>query len=247
MQVYAGLAITTNQLRDRPAEMIGIASPLEDWTMARHRVLVDALVGRFDAPPVLDAGTGMYLNSILFDIDISPKVPENIRRLAEASAEGGDNRRRSSREKELELYGHPKKGSIWEGNLRYDSYMIYLRPEKEDLEHRIKQRSKVITRTGLEEVRKLLENYPYKDINQSIKNSVGFKELHACIKKELTEEEAEHRIFIRTRRLSVRQIRWFDKLAGVLEGRARILISKHPRDLPSLKNQARSWELCSET
>jgi tRNA dimethylallyltransferase len=47
----------------------------------------------------------------------------------------------------------------------------------------------------------------------------------------MTIEEAEDRISTRTRRLARRQIRWFDKLAHTLGGRALIRVAQSPADI----------------
>src|SRR3712207_5864179 len=39
MQVYRELPVITNQSRSRPAELVGIVSVTEEWTVARHKAL----------------------------------------------------------------------------------------------------------------------------------------------------------------------------------------------------------------
>ena len=247
MQVYRELPIITNQARERDAEMVGVTSVEDEWTMARHRSLVDRISESSDAPLILDAGTGMYLNSILLDIDIYPKVSGDLRRLAESLAEGKRNHRRSAREKELELHGSRKpqeKGSIWEGDFRYEFRILYLRPGEVYLEDAIRRRSKTIAQRGTGEVKDILDSYSYQEINYSVRESIGFKELRACLLGEITQKEAESRIFIRTRRLSVRQTRWFDKLVRVLGHRAEILTLEGLEELPEAENLVSGWGVC---
>ena len=78
----------TNQARRRPAELVGIVSVTEDWTVARHRALAEEIIAK-EADFVLDAGTGMYLNAILLDIPLAPKVPDRVA----PSGRGGGPRR----------------------------------------------------------------------------------------------------------------------------------------------------------
>jgi len=226
MQVYAELPVITNQARRRPAELVGIVSVTQDWTVARHKACAGEIVGRTDTPFVLDAGTGMYLNAILLDVPLAPKVDEATRRMAAEVTATAPNPRRASREKELELAGAPDRGSIWGGNLHYDTAMIYLRPNTETLDAAIAKRSERIVREGLEEAARLKELGAR--LNASVADSIGVRELISHLSGEITLEEAQAHITKRTQRLARRQLRWFDKLARTLEDRADIKITENP-------------------
>lgn len=225
MQVYKEIPKITNQARRRPAELTGIVSVLEEWTMVRHREACDAMTCTAEAPFVMDAGTGMYLNSILLDVPIAPQVPKSTRARAEAMTVRASNPRRASREKELELSGAEKTGSIWEGTLRYEFDLIYIRPDRSAIDAAIEARSSKISREGPREVQRLLEDLPEAKINHSVKESIGVRELIAYSKGKLTLEEVEHHINVRTRRLARRQMRWFDKLSGVISDRADVTVA----------------------
>ena len=232
MQVYGGLPVVTNQARVREADLLGVCSVIEDWTVARHVSEANRVLGRYDPghPFVLDAGTGMYLNAMLFDIELSPSVPPEIREEAFSMAAGAGNVRnvrREARRIELSLAGVSERGSIWEGGLRFDTTLIYLRPEMGELEKRISVRSSRIVSEGLIEVENLLSSLPNGSRpNASVSESIGFKELKAVLDGELSIGDAEERIRVRTRKLARRQMRWFDKLAYILQGRADIQILK---------------------
>src|SRR5918997_3697608 len=81
MQVYREIPAITNQARHRPAELVGIVSVTEEWTVARHKAGAQAIIEGLHIPFALDAGTGMYLNAILLDFPLAPRVNANIRRL----------------------------------------------------------------------------------------------------------------------------------------------------------------------
>ena len=226
MQVYEELPAITNQARRRPAEMVGIVSVTQEWTVAHHKARAEEIIGRTDTPFVLDAGTGMYLNAILLGVPLAPKVDAKTRRMAAEITVGAPNPRRASRAKELELAGAPVRGSIWEGKLRYDTTVIYLRPNTEALDAAIAKRSEWIVREGLEEAAKLKEMGAR--VNASVAYSIGVRELIAHLSEEITLEEAQARITTRTRRLARRQMRWFDKLARTLKDRAEVTTTKNP-------------------
>jgi tRNA dimethylallyltransferase len=235
MQVYRELPVLTNQARGRSAELVGVVSVSEQWTVARHRgraeMVVESRPGRHF---VLDAGTGMYLNAILLDIPLAPQVPPALRRRAErevswGETDGQSNRRRALRAKELELAGVRERRSIWHGDLRYETAILYLRPERSELDAAIAKRSRKIAREGLQEaelIRAMLAAGA--PVNPSVSDSVGVKELIQHLSGDLSLREAEDRINARTRQLARRQMRWFDKLARTLEARARIRILPKP-------------------
>lgn len=224
MQVYREIPVITNQARRRPAELVGIVSVTEEWTVARHRQSAEEIVApetRF----VLDAGTGMYLNAILLDLPLAPRVSPELRRQALAATAGEPNPRRAAREKELELAGAEERGSIWGGDLRYDATVIYLRPERPALDAAIDERAGRITRDGLHDATKIQDlQASGARVNPSVMDSVGARELTQFLSGTISLQQAHERIATRTRRLARRQMRWFDKLAYTLDGRARITV-----------------------
>jgi tRNA dimethylallyltransferase len=236
MQVYRELPVTTNQSRRRPAELVGIISVTEEWTVARHKTLAEQIIAR-ETRFVLDAGTGMYLNAILLDIPLAPKVSSELRRQAQEAAEGDSNPRRASRARELELAGVADRGSIWGGDLRYDSAIVYLRPERHVLDAAIAERSRLITTNGLVEAEKLREIAAAGTrISPQVMNSVGVRELCAHLSGTLSLQQAQEIISTRTRRLARRQMRWLDKLARTLDGRASITVAQSTNHTEILHN-----------
>jgi tRNA dimethylallyltransferase len=237
MQVYRELPVITNQARRRPAELVGIVSVTEEWNVARHRTLAEEIIAK-EATFVLDAGTGMYLNAILLDIPLAPKVSTELRRQAQESTEAESNPRRAARAKELELAGAAGRGSIWKGDLRYDTSIVYLRPERHALDAAIDERSRRITLNGLEEAGRLrvMASAGMK-ISPQVMDSVGVRELYGHLSGTLSLQQAQELIATRTRRLARRQMRWFDKLARLLQGRARITVVEstiHKADLHNM-------------
>ena len=231
MQVYREIPKITNQARRRPAELVGIVSVTEEWTVAWHRARAEEIIDELDTPFVLDAGTGMYLNAILLDIPLAPKVKSGTRHLAQEITVGTPNPRRAARAKELELAGAPERDSIWHGDLRYDTTVVYLRPSRETLDTAIANRSQRIVHEGLEEAAKIRG---MAGINASVRDSIGVRELIEHLEGKTTIEAAESQIATRTRQLARRQVRWFDKLARTLTGRADIRVAESPADIDLL-------------
>jgi tRNA dimethylallyltransferase len=229
MQVYREIPTITNQARRRPAELVGIVSVTEEWTVAGHKARAEEIIEGVDTPFVLDAGTGMYLNAIILDVPLAPKVDAKTRQLAKEITATASNPRRASRAKELELAGAQNRGSIWDGELRYDTAMIYLRPNRETLDAAIAKRSQRIVSGGLEEAAKIKEmEEAGAGINPSVADSIGVRELIEHLRGDISLQGAQTQITARTRKLARRQMRWFDKLARTLEGRTFIEIVESP-------------------
>jgi tRNA dimethylallyltransferase len=229
MQVYREIPTITNQARRRPGELVGIVSVTEEWTVARHKARAEEIINRLDVPFVLDAGTGMYLNAIILDMPLAPRVDAKTRQLAQRITASASNPRRATRAKELELAGAEDRGSIWDGELRYETALIYLRPQRESLDAAIAKRSERIVSGGLEEAAKIKGmEQEATAINPSVADSIGVRELIGHLRGEMTLEEAQTLIAARTRKLARRQMRWFDKLARTLEGRIFAVIVESP-------------------
>ncbi|MBA4117098.1 MAG: hypothetical protein H0X71_11880 [Rubrobacter sp.] len=234
MQVYSGIEKISNQARRRPAELVSVVPVTERWTVARHARAALDLISASETGVVLDAGTGMYLNAILMRIPMAPEVPNSVRAQALLASVGLTNSRRASRALELELAGAPQRGSIWDGEPRYNTTLLYLRPEREALDGRIAQRSTGIVARGLKEAREIrtLQRDGH-TINPSVIEAVGVREMLALVDGDITTEEAEEKISARTRRLARRQLRWFDKLTRTLQAidGTRVTIAQTSADL----------------
>jgi tRNA dimethylallyltransferase len=236
MQVYREIPRITNQARDRPAELAGVVSVAEDWTVARHKMSAEDIIASLpEGPPfVLDAGSGMYLNAIVLDVPLAPKVPLEVRAEAEKIAASTRNPRREARRLELELSGaSEERGSIWDAKPRYDLSFVYLRPPRQDLDRNILARSSRIVRDGTEEAKRLEESGIVP--NPSVSGAIGVKEMLFHASGYLSAEQAGEEIATRTRRLARRQIRWFDKLSRTLQMSrpasqtpARVLVLENP-------------------
>lgn len=235
MQVYREIPRISNQARRRPAELVGIIPVTEEWTVARHKERAEEIIAGTAGPFVLDAGTGMYLNAIILDVPLAPKVEAGTRRLAESLTAGSSNPRRAAREKELELAGAPERRSIWDGDLRYDTALIYLRPRKHTLDAAIERRSDRIVDEGLLEAEVLSDMLASgARISAPVLDSIGVRELLDHLSGEITAPEATSRISTRTRQLARRQRRWFDKLARTLRGRVPTTIVEDPQDINTM-------------
>jgi tRNA dimethylallyltransferase len=177
----------------------------------------------------------MYLNALLLDFPLAPRVSPEIRRLAKAEAADEQNPRRAARARELNLSGARERGSVWEGELRYDTTIVYLRPDRPQVDAAIAERSRRIACDGQQEAGLLREmTEEGVKISPQVMDSVGVRELSMYLSGTLTLEQAEDRISTRTRRFARRQMRWFDKVIRTLEGRAKITVLQNSRQASNL-------------
>ncbi len=238
MQVYREVPLLTNQTRARAAEMVGIVSVAEEWTVAHHKDRSETIISSLatGVPFVLDAGTGMYLNAMLLGVSLAPKASAEVRSEAEKLSVDATNPRREARRLELDLSGAPERGSIWgsrkEHRMKYDATFLYLRPERPELDQNIAIRSSKISRDGLREAKHLLESGTLP--NPSASTAIGIKEMLLVASGELPTNQAEEKIAARTRRLARRQIRWFDKLIRNLPDTTPHIILDTPKNVRDL-------------
>lgn len=215
--------------------MVGIVSVTEDWTVTRHQDMGRRILAQTDIPFVLDAGTGMYLNALLLEIDLAPKVNAGIRNRAKILSQGTLNPRRASRDIELDMAGAKKRRSIWDGDLHYETTLLYIRPDRDVLDRNIKQRSVHIIHNAIPEAELLQELSNNGDtIRPQILGAIGIREMMDLISGDLTTQEAQSRIAARTRQLARRQMRWFDKLARTISSRADIEVIANANETQAL-------------
>ena len=238
MQVYREVPVITNQARRRQAELVGIVPVTCWWSVADHRVRAEEITRSPEKTHfVLDAGTGMYLNALLLDFPLAPRVSPELRARAQAEAANEKNPRRAARARELILSGAKERGSVWDGGLRYDTTIVYLRPDRQQVDAAIADRSRKIARDGQREaglLRAMISDGA--EINPQVMDSVGVRELVQYLSGTITLGQAEERIASRTRRFARRQMRWFDKLTRTLDGRARITVLKDMNQASRLHN-----------
>ncbi len=229
MQVYREIPVTTNQARRRPAELVGVVSVTEEWTVAHHREAGRSILERTKIPFVLDAGTGMYLNALLLNIPLAPKVDAHTRHKAAMLSEGSSNPRRASREIELDLVGAGKRRSIWDGVPIYETAIYYIRPDRPALDERIKQRSNHIIQNCVQEAESIHNaTLAGIQIRPQVLSAIGIREILDMISGNISKQEAKSTIEVRTRQLARRQMRWFDKLIQTLTGIATIEVATEP-------------------
>ncbi len=180
--------------------------------------------------PIISGGTGLYLHSLIYDMDFSGASSrdksrgeyddfslETLREMLtdrgiELSQDDLNNKRRLTRKLEIfESTGKKtefKKSEYKEGI--YDTEIIVLNRDRAELYDRINRRVDIMMEKGLlEEVKTLLDSGLNKE-HQSMR-AIGYKELIAHLEGEYRLDEAIELIKRNSRRYAKRQITWFKR------------------------------------
>ncbi len=241
MQVYRGMDVGTAKLpeaerRGIPHHLIDTLTVTEPATVAEFQRWARDVIARLRAigrPPVLVGGSALYTRAILdrFDFpgtddatrkrwedELAARGPAALHAvLAERDPDAAaqilpENGRRIVRALEVvELTGRPFSASLPE--LEYAeprTVQIGVDIDRETLDRRIAARVDAMFASGfVEEVQHLLDHGL--EQGRTAPRAIGYREVVAHLRGELTEAEAKERTAQATRRFARRQESWFHK------------------------------------
>ena len=241
MQIYRGLdigtaKITKEEMEGIPHHLIDLKDPDEPFSVAEFQQIVREKITEITKRkklPMIVGGTGLYIQSVIYDYQFSPQNYHNkwrkilekkleiegskslydeLKQIDPKSAEKihPNNHRRVIRA--LEIYYSTGKTmsdylAMQANTLLYEAAIIGLTMEREKLYERINQRVDEMIQKGLiDEVKRLYD--------QGLRNcqsiqAIGYKELYAYFDGLLTLEEAIELLKKNTRRYAKRQYTWF--------------------------------------
>lgn len=248
-QVYKYMDIgtakpTLEEQRGVPHHMMDVVYPDEEFSVAQFKTMAEAAVRDILARgkvPVVAGGTGLYISSLVYNIQFSETVSdwefrERMRALAEqygpeylhqklkevdpTSAEKihPNNVKRVIRALEVyETTGRPISEHQAESRTKppeFDYLLFGLTMDRQKLYERIEKRTDHMMKKGLaDEVAGIL-NMGYSRNLVSLQ-AIGYKEIAAAIYGECSMDEAVEEIKLRTRHLAKRQITWFGSMDGL--------------------------------
>ena len=246
MQVYQGMDIGTAKvpLDERggiPHHLLDIYAVNQDMTVARYQELARAKVDQLSAdgtPAIVVGGTGLYIKSILDDLnfpDTDPDIRQKITDEAEAIGNEAlhaklaaldpvaalaipfENVRRVIRALEvIEITGQPYTTNLpREGSTRYpDAIQIGLAMDREDLGERINKRVDRMWELGfVDEVEELI-NHGLLEA-KTAQAAIGYAQIIAMKHGVMSEEEAREDTKRATRQYVRRQETWFSRDARI--------------------------------
>lgn len=232
-QVYRDMDVGTAKERSTEGvsqHLVDVVNPEEPFTVADWKRLAVAAaddIAQRGALPIVVGGTGLYLQSIIDNIEM-PVVPPNptlrasletkteqeLLRLAKkfdqkfVDSQDARNRRRVIRALEVAiLTGEPFSAQRRRGRLRYETLQIGIDIPRAELYRRIDARVLQQMDQGLVgEVRRLLKKYPATLPSLS---AIGYREVIAYLQGEMTRAETIRRIQFATHAYARRQMTWF--------------------------------------
>jgi len=242
MQLYKGMDIGTAKLsveerKGAPHHLIDVLSVREEASVAQYQIdarsIIDQLLEQ-SIPAIVVGGTGLYIKSILDDLnfpDTDPEVREKIAKQAEelgadvmharlakldpaaAAAIPKENVRRVVRALEvIELTGRPYTANLPRvGSTKYPEARQYgLVMERETLQERIDRRVERMWEEGLvREVRDLMAEGLLE--GRTAQAALGYAQVIKFAQGLMTEEEAKEETKRATRQYARRQETWFSR------------------------------------
>jgi tRNA dimethylallyltransferase len=237
MQVYRGMDVgtakpTAAERAEVPHHLIDVADPWEDFTLARFARAAREAVAGIEARghrALLVGGTGLYLRSVVDELDVPGRYPEARaalegdpdtvalhRRLTEldpvaAGRMEPTNRRRVVRALEVTLGSGRPFSSFGPGLDVYPPsrfHLVGIGLPHEVVADRIGARyHRQMAEGFLDEVRRLLADE--RGLSRTARQALGYRELIAHLEGETTLDEALELAVRRTRRFARRQRSWF--------------------------------------
>jgi len=241
MQIYKEMDIGTakvskEEMQGVPHYLIDVKEPTEPYSVAEFqrevRELID-VISKKGCVPIIAGGTGLYIQSVLYDYQFSDtgkdeeirlrlekqveeegmeRVFEELRRIDPVSAENihPNNVRRVIRA--LEVFHSTGKTMAeyqesQEQELLYDVAFVGLTMDREVLYDRINLRVDLMVEQGLFEEVESLYKKGIRDC-QSIQ-AIGYKELYGYFDGKLSKEQAIEALKQNSRRYAKRQLTWF--------------------------------------
>jgi tRNA dimethylallyltransferase len=226
--VYRGMDIGTAKptLEDQkrvPHHLLDVVSPDQRFTAADFKAQAEAAIqdiARRNKLPFLVGGTGLYVDSVLFDFEFGGKADQALR----SELEVLDNNELQKRATKLgispdainfqnrrHLVRAIERGGIvvQKKLIRPDSLVIEISVERENLKERIRLRINQQLKDGLElEVKQFAKRYGWQCEALS---AIGYKEWQGYFAGEQTLEQTEELLCKHTVQYAKRQRTWFKR------------------------------------
>lgn len=244
MQIYKKLNIGTAKIdldkTSIPHHMIDIIDPSDNFTVAdfkneAKKIITD--INNRGGLPFLVGGTGLYINSLVYNLDFTETEPDYEYRdeLREILEEEGseflyeklqdqdrdmaekihkNNGQRIIRALEILKSGNKKGDNFRQENKDYNLIYIGLNMDRYKLYEKINQRVDKMIELGLVDEVKILLAEGLDKNSQSLK-AIGYKEVIAYLDDEMNFDEMVDLIKKNSRHYAKRQLTWFRRDARI--------------------------------
>ena len=243
MQIYKNMDIGTAKIRENEMEgiahhLLDIVFPDEEYTVADYQRDASKLIceiNRKKKLPMVVGGTGLYINSLVYNLNFNEVAPNEEYRLeledlsdkygdgylhdklVEIDYESSKNISPNDRKRiirALEIYkvtgqtmSERNKGFRRETE-KYNLTMICLNMDREKLYNRINKRVDIMIEDGLvDEVKSILDKGYNRDL-VSLKG-IGYKEIIMYLEGNISLDDAIDKIKQGSRNYAKRQLTWF--------------------------------------
>lgn len=245
MQIYkymdiGSAKITKEEMKGIPHHLIDIIEPSVEFSVAQFKERSENIIEDISSRqkyPILVGGTGLYINSLIFNYDFAGvyKDIEFRRELEELAEEGGkeyvhemlkavdmvsykklypNDLKRVIRALEVHKLTGKTIAEFNENqdiyNIPYNVHYFVLNMDRANLYKRINERVDIMLQKGLVEEVIKLKNMGYNSDMQSMKG-IGYKEILFYLEGKTTLEEAIEKIKQGSRNYAKRQLTWFRK------------------------------------
>ncbi len=242
MQIYKYLDIgsakpDTSQLGRVKHHLVDCIDPRDDFSVAEYQKMakgsIKDIAGR-GKTPVVTGGTGLYMNSLIYDMDFAVEPAhsdfrDEMKKLAEKQGAEALYKRLKERDPDAAARIHPNNvkkviraleaSEYTEEGVRdisklssrcgdYDICLLGITWPREMLYERINKRVDILIEAGLEKEIKQLLSMGLTEDNISMKG-IGYKEMIGYIHGEYDFAEAVRLIKRNTRHYAKRQMTWF--------------------------------------
>lgn len=232
-QVYQNMNILTAKIKENEKENIkhhlfDIIPPNEEYSVANYQQNVRQLITEFtkkNLPPLIVGGSGLYIDSIIYDYNFSSNARSNDIEHEYASLSNEElhqvleslnqeasqkihpnNRKRVLRA--IELAENNSLINTFNDTLVYNPLIIFLNEPREALYDNLNKRVDQMVEEGLlEEVKSLKEL----NLSKTASSAIGYKELMPYFEKTKDLNDCLEEIKKNTRHLAKRQITWFKR------------------------------------
>lgn len=248
MQIYkymdiGSAKVTRVEMENIPHHLIDVVLPDEDFSVSEFRNMSTEKIKEINTKgklPIITGGTGLYLNSIIYDMDFGKsmsdnKIREELRVILEENGTEYLHNILKSYSKEVANRIHPnntkrviraievfKSGGDFGNfsndlklNPKYDIKVIVLNRDRKILYDRINKRVDIMFKSGLVDEVKKLYNMGYSKDLVSMKG-IGYKEILDVFDGISDIESAKELIKQKSRNYAKRQITWFKKYENAL-------------------------------
>jgi tRNA dimethylallyltransferase len=218
--------------------------PDEEFSVARFKELALKYIKEIKSKgkiPIIVGGTGLYINSLIYNIEFSETdIDWDLREQLKKEAENKGNKFLHDKLREIdpeaadrihvndikriiraiEIFKTTRKPISYHQELsklnppEYNFILIGLRMNRHKLYERINKRVDLMLEAGLIEEVKKIKKLGYDKYSVAMQG-LGYKEILAYLRGELTYEECIDLLKRNTRRYAKRQITWFRKIQDI--------------------------------